>query len=335
MTESEKLHAVLECDGAYDGRFFYAVRSTGIYCRPSCKSRPPRPENIEYFDTAAEAEAAGYRPCKRCRPDVPDYDPDAGTAARARELIELHLADADAMRAALAGLGLSRARLTRVFERCCGVDMRQYADALRIQRAKALLDAGRTATEAASAVGMGSAAFSAFFRRQTGVTPREYASQRSGGETVCVVDSPVGLLRIAESKAGITGIAFAREGEAEAARGVFIPEAKRQLDEYFAGRRREFDLPLDLRGMEFQRRVWAQLCRIPYGETRSYQDIAAALGNAKASRAVGMANNRNPVVIVVPCHRVVGKGGSLVGYAGGLERKAFLLKLEAEHGRTG
>lgn len=270
MTESEKLRAVLECDGAYDGRFFYAVRSTGIYCRPSCKSRPPRPENIEYFDTVAEAEAAGYRPCKRCRPDVPDYDPDAGC----------------------------------------------------------------TATEAASAVGMGSAAFSAFFRRQTGVTPREYASQRSGGETVCVVDSPVGLLRISESEAGITGIAFAREGEAEAARGVFIPEAKRQLDEYFAGRRREFDLPLDLRGTEFQRRVWAQLCRIPYGETRSYQDIAAALGNAKASRAVGMANNRNPVVIVVPCHRVVGKGGSLVGYAGGLDRKEFLLKLEAEHGRA-
>ena len=124
------------------------------------------------------------------------------------------------------------------------------------------------------------------------------------------------------------------EGEAEAARGVFIPETKRQLDEYFAGRRRKFDLPLDLRGTEFQRRVWAQLCRIPYGETRSYQDIAAALGNAKASRAVGMANNRNPVVIVVPCHRVVGKGGSLVGYAGGLDRKEFLLKLEAEHGRA-
>lgn len=301
MTESEKLRAVLECDGAYDGRFFYAVRSTGIYCRPSCKSRPPRPENIEYFDTAAEAEAAGYRPCKRCRPDVPDYDPDAGTAARARELIELHLAD---------------------------------ADALRIQRAKALLDAGRTATEAASAVGMGSAAFSAFFRRETGVTPREYASQRSGGETVCVVDSSVGLLRIAESEVGITGIAFALEGEVEAARGTFIPEAKRQLDEYFAGRRRKFDLPLDLRGTEFQRRVWAQLCRIPYGETRSYQDIAAALGNAEASRAVGMANNRNPVVIVVPCHRVVGKGGSLVGYAGGLDRKEFFLKLEAEHGRA-
>ena len=117
-------------------------------------------------------------------------------------------------------------------------------------------------------------------------------------------------------------------------RGKFIPEAKRQLDDYFAGRRREFDLPLDLRGTEFQKRVWAELMRIPYGETRSYQDVAAAIGNVKATRAVGAANNRNPVVIIIPCHRVVGKGGALTGYAGGLEKKGFLLKLEAEHAET-
>ncbi|HIQ87988.1 MAG TPA: methylated-DNA--[protein]-cysteine S-methyltransferase [Candidatus Scatomorpha gallistercoris] len=334
MTEREKLHAVLECDGAYDGRFFYAVRSTGVYCRPSCKSRPPKPENVEYFDSAAEAEAAGYRPCKRCRPDMPEYDPDKDTAERVGELIALHLADAQELRKALSQVGLSRAQLTRVFERRYGVPIKQYADALRIQRAKSLLGGGATATEAASAVGMDSAAFSAFFRRQTGMTPREYASRQGGGETACIVASPLGLLRIAESAKGIAGIAFAREGDAEPVRGKFIPEAKRQLDEYFAGRRREFDLPLDLRGTEFQKRVWAELMRIPYGETRSYQDVAAAIGNVKATRAVGAANNRNPVVIIIPCHRVVGKGGALTGYAGGLEKKEFLLKLEAEHAET-
>ena len=332
MTEREKLHAVLECDGAYDGRFFYAVRSTGVYCRPSCKSRPPKPENVEYFDSAAEAEAAGYRPCKRCRPDMPEYGPDKDTAERVGELIALHLANAQELRKALSQVGLSRAQLTRVFERRYGVPIKQYADALRIQRAKSLLGGGATATEAASAVGMDSAAFSAFFRRQTGMTPREYASRQGGGETACIVASPLGLLRIAESAKGIAGIAFAREGDAEPVRGKFIPEAKRQLDEYFAGRRREFDLPLDLRGTEFQKRVWAELMRIPYGETRSYQDIAAALGNAGASRAVGTANNRNPALIIVPCHRVVGKDGRLVGYAGGLERKEYLLRLEREHG---
>lgn len=138
MTEREKLHSVLECDGAYDGRFFYAVRSTGVYCRPSCKSRPPKPENVEYFDSAAEAESAGYRPCKRCLPGRADYDPGRRDSGARPELIELHLDDMDAMRAALAGVGLSRVQLTRVFERRFGVPIKQYADALRIQRAKSL-----------------------------------------------------------------------------------------------------------------------------------------------------------------------------------------------------
>ncbi len=332
MDEREKWRAVEECDAEYDGKFFYAVKSTGVYCRPSCKSKTPRPENVRYFATRAEAEAAGFRPCKRCRPDLAEYDPDAETAERARELIELHFADAGELRDALAGIGLSRAQLTRIFERRFDMPIKQYADRVRLERAKALLDAGSSVTDAASAVGMGSAALAAFFRKHSGMPPSEYAAKSAAEGASCVVASPVGLLRLTESGLGITGIAFVREGAQSETRGEFLPEAKRQLDEYFAGKRREFEFPLDMRGTEFQKRVWAELRRIPYGETRSYQEIAAALGNAKASRAVGMANNRNPIVIAVPCHRVVGKDGSLVGYAGGLDRKKYLLELEGVHG---
>ena len=331
MDEREKLKAVLSCDAAYDGRFYYAVRSTGIYCRPSCRSKSPKPDNVLFFDTPSEAEAAGFRPCKRCRPDLPAYDPDAETAERARTLIERHFAEPEELRRGLAALGLSRDRLTRVFEARFDVSVKQYAGQVRLERARALLDAGRTATESAMETGMGSAAFSTFFKKYTGLTPAEYAAGRAEAAE-CVVASPVGPLRIAESGLGVTGIAFARSGETSDARGRFIPEAARQLGEYFAGARRDFDFPLDVRGTEFQKRVWAELRRIPYGETRSYQELAAALGNAKAARAVGMANNRNPLVIVIPCHRVVGKDGTLTGYAGGLGRKRYLLELEAAHG---
>ena len=331
MREQEMWQAVLDCDRSCDGRFFYAVRSTGIYCRPSCSSKKPRRENVLFFPGRAEAEAAGFRPCKRCRPDLDTYDPDAEAAERARALIERHCADAEALRAALASIGLSREQLTRVFERRFGCPLKQYADRVRLGRARDVLDGGGSVTEAALAAGMGSAAFSTFFKKHTALTPSEYISSRAEEAPYCVFATPAGLLRVTESARGITGVAFTG-GEAHDVEGEFLGEARRQLEAYFAGRLRDFDLPLDLRGSEFQKRVWAQLRRIPYGETRSYQDIAAALGNAGASRAVGTANNRNPALIIVPCHRVVGKDGRLVGYAGGLERKEYLLRLEREHG---
>ena len=331
MREQEMWQAVLDCDRSCDGRFFYAVRSTGIYCRPSCSSKKPRRENVLFFPGRAEAEAAGFRPCKRCRPDLDTYDPDAEAAERARALIERHCADAEALRAALASIGLSREQLTRVFERRFGCPLKQYADRVRLGRARDVLDGGGSVTEAALAAGMGSAAFSTFFKKHTALTPSEYISSRAEEAPYCVFATPAGLLRVTESARGITGVAFTG-GEAHDAEGESLGEARRQLEADFAGRLRDFDLPLDLRGSEFQKRVWAQLRRIPYGETRSYQDIAAALGNAGASRAVGTANNRNPALIIVPCHRVVGKDGRLVGYAGGLERKEYLLRLEREHG---
>lgn len=143
--------------------------------------------------------------------------------------------------------------------------------------------------------------------------------------------TPVGMLRITESEKGITGLSFTDDTEAEPdMSGIYLGDACRQLHEYFAKTRRSFDVPLDLRGSRFQMLVWNELLSIPYGETRSYQDIAERLGNPKAARAVGLANNRNPVLIMIPCHRVVGKDKKLVGYAGGIERKKYLLELEKD-----
>ena len=150
-------------------------------------------------------------------------------------------------------------------------------------------------------------------------------------QAFCYCETPVGILRIEEDQGGITAVRFTDYSSCpkESGRpGKYLAEAEKQLAEYFAGSRRVFDLPLSPKGSEFQKRVWKALCDIPYGETRSYQEIAEAAGNAKAARAVGMANNRNPIVILIPCHRVIGKSGRLTGYAGGLDRKQFLLKLE-------
>ena len=147
----------------------------------------------------------------------------------------------------------------------------------------------------------------------------------------CYCETPAGILRIEEDQAGIASVSFADYSFCQKEAGCpgkYLAEAEKQLAEYFAGSRRGFDLPLSPKGSEFQKRVWKALCDIPYGETRSYQEIAEAVGNAKAARAVGLANNRNPIVILIPCHRVIGKSGKLTGYAGGLDRKQFLLKLE-------
>ncbi|MBD5153300.1 MAG: methylated-DNA--[protein]-cysteine S-methyltransferase [Oscillibacter sp.] len=178
-----------------------------------------------------------------------------------------------------------------------------------------------------------SASFSTFFKKLGGITPSEYAAQRASERPCCFCETPLGLIRIAEDERGISLLKFTdsvpdpmRAGQ----KGLYLADAEKQILEYFAGKRRTFDIPLSIRGSEFQETVWNALRTIPYGETRSYQQVAQMIGNGKASRAVGMANNRNPILIMIPCHRVVGKDGKLVGYAGGIERKERLLELERE-----
>ena len=333
MNNAEKWQAVMTNDRRFDGKFFYAVKSTGIFCRPSCASKPPKPENIVFFDSAADAEKAGFRPCKRCRPELLVYEPAAELAAEAKAIIDHSFAERSELQEKLNALGVTRRHLTELFEREYDLSPEQYAARIRFDRAKELLDAGCRVTDTAFAVGVeNAAAFTTFFKKQAGISPSEYVARRSAEQPCRLCETPLGIIRIEEDSHGITSLRFA-DGKTSLdetnSTGVYLADAEAQISEYFALRRRAFDLPLSVRGSEFQKTVWSALRDIPYSETRSYQEIAAAVGNPKAARAVGMANNRNPILIMIPCHRVVGKSGKLVGYAGGLDRKQYLLEMEA------
>lgn len=263
--------------------------------------------------------------------------PSAKLAAEARAAIDGCFAERQELQARLNGLGVTRRHLTELFEREYGLSPEQYAAQVRFNRGKALLEAGRGVTDVAFAVGMESAAsFATFFKKQAGISPSEYAARRSAEHPHGFFDTPLGLMRVEEDGQGIASLQFADRAPKPAGRpGRYLADAAAQISEYFAGARRAFDLPLSLRGSEFQRRVWDALREIPYGETRCYQELAASVGNPGAARAVGMANNRNPALILIPCHRVVGKSGRLVGYAGGIDRKQYLLDLEKENAEGG
>lgn len=334
MLDSERWNAVLASDKRYDGIFFYGVKSTGIFCRPSCASKPPRRENIVFFNNREDAERAGFRPCKRCRPDLNTYNPAVILADEAKAIIDCTFAERAALKEKLDALGITRRHLSELFEKQFDMSPEQYIAQIRFQRAKELLNAGYRVIDVAFEVGMeSSASFATFFKKQAGISPTEYILQKEAERPRCFCETPVGVLRIEENKFGITSIQFTDE-KAESAlpsgTGIYLKDATSQLSEYFTKKRNTFDIPLSITGSEFQKKVWSALRTIPYGETRSYQQVAEAVGNRDAARAVGMANNRNPIAIVIPCHRVVGKNGTLVGYAGGIERKQFLLELEAE-----
>jgi AraC family transcriptional regulator of adaptative response/methylated-DNA-[protein]-cysteine methyltransferase len=288
-----------------------------------------------FFDSAQAAEAAGFRPCKRCRPDLDNYQPLLELAQGVKEVIDRHFDERDVLSAKLNDIGVSTHRLAAVFKKCFGLTPRQYAGQLKIQRAKAQLDSKAAAIiDIALALGFDSlSAFYAFFYKHTRMTPREYqvrgGSQPAANHWACYGTS-FGEVAIAADGGFITKIVFVanfpqlRAG----APSALTDAAAQQLEEYFAGKRKSFALPLNPSGTAFQHRVWDNLLTIPYGEIRSYKEVAAALGNPKASRAVGMANNKNPLPIVIPCHRVIGANGALVGYALGLQMKKRLLQLE-------
>jgi AraC family transcriptional regulator of adaptative response/methylated-DNA-[protein]-cysteine methyltransferase len=328
---------VIANDSLPDRRFYYAVQTTGIYCRPSCKSRVPSRDNVLFFDSAQAAEAAGFRPCKRCRPDLDNYQPLLELAQSVKEVIDRHFAERDVLAAKLHDIGVSPHRLTEVFKNCFGLTPGQYAGQLKIRRAKAQLDSKAAAIiDIAFALGFDSlSAFYAFFHKHTRMTPKEY--QERGGPRPAAnhifqacYGTSFGEIAIAADGAFITRITFVADSSPlqASAPSALTDAAAKQLEEYFAGQRKSFALPLKPAGTAFQQRVWDNLLTIPYGKTRSYKEVAAALGNPKASRAVGMANNKNPLPIVIPCHRVVGANGALVGYAFGLPMKQRLLQLE-------
>jgi AraC family transcriptional regulator, regulatory protein of adaptative response / methylated-DNA-[protein]-cysteine methyltransferase len=362
---NEKLwHAVQTRDRGADGAFVYAVRSTGIYCRPSCPSRKPRRTQVEFFSLPDAAEQKGFRACRRCRPRLARLrDPRTAAVARVCREIETQI-DADGgvsagvndsearltLGALSAAAGMSAHQLERAFRSVMGISPRQYADARRMRRLKSRLKKGDDVTTALYDAGFGSS--SRLYERapaQLGMTPATY---RQGGAGMIihytVVGSPLGRLLVGATDRGISALYLGKDdGPLENALRKEYPRAEIQRDrngleawvgkilEHLRGREPNLDLPTDVQATAFQRRVWEELRKIPYGTTRTYSQVARAIGKPKAIRAVARACATNPVSVVVPCHRVVRADGNLAGYRWGLERKQALLKHEsADRGDT-
>lgn len=355
--EGRRWRAVQARDIGSDGAFVFAVRSTGIYCRPSCPSRRPRREQVVFYTESIAAEQDGFRPCRRCQPqeDVPRH-PRSALVARICRQIEGNIAQTsgaeDAAGLTLARLsaqaGLSPHQLERAFRRVMGITPRQYADAHRMRRLRTRLKKGDDVTTALYEAGFGSS--SRLYERapaQLGMTPATY---RRGGEgmriSYSITSSPLGRLLVAATERGISALYLGdRDAALEAALAKEYPRAEIRCDrngleswvrgvlEHLRGREPHLDLPTDVQATAFQRRVWEELRRIPYGATRTYGEIARAIGRPSATRAVARACATNPVSVVVPCHRVVRKDGDLGGYRWGLERKRALIA--HERGRTG
>ena len=329
-------------DRSHDGTFVGAVKTTGIYCKPSCPARHPKREHVEYFTCAEQARHAGYRACLRCRPD--EVGRDRAAVAKAVGLIEA--AEEPLLLARLAAaVDYAPHHFQRLFSRDMGVSPAAYARACRAKRAEAHLDEDKPVTDAIYDSGYAPPSrFYADAKDRLGMTPSAW---RDGGrgETIryVVADSALGPLLIAATPKGICRLTF---GEDEAALRRRFPHADIRPDDGIIApwvdaalaqidRPSDHQLPLDIRGTAFQEKVWAELRKIPLGETRSYADIAAAVGQPGAVRAVGTANGANPVSVLVPCHRVIRSDGSLGGYGGGLPNKVKLLEAELGPRRGG
>jgi AraC family transcriptional regulator of adaptative response/methylated-DNA-[protein]-cysteine methyltransferase len=341
-TRTELEDAVLRGDRSYEGLFVVGVSTTRIFCRPGCPARKPRRENMTFFANADEALRAGFRPCLRCRPLEPsESEPDWARGLR-------RMLDADPERRVktsdLRALGLDPDTVRRHFRRRHGMTFQAYARARRLSGALSDLRRGKSIDHAVGTSGFEShSGFRSAFARLFGGPPG--ARRDAPCAVVTVLDSPLGALAAAATSRGACLLEFADRRMLESQLRILsrrlgmalvpgsdphLDALARQLEEYFAGRRTRFDVPLDLPGTPFQREVWSALQRVPYGETRSYAALAAEIGRPGAARAVGRANGQNRLAIVVPCHRVVNEDGSLGGYGGGLRRKRHLLDLERE-----
>ncbi len=333
MTREEMLRAVAGNDAGYDGAFSYAVKSTGVYCRPSCTSRRPKPENIVFFDTPAQAEAEGFRPCKRCRPDLAVYEPARELARGMKAVVEGGFLEKAAMFDRLKRFGVSPKRAIEIFKAEYGVTPGAYADGLRMAEARRrLLETDAPILDIACALGFESlSAFYAMFEKAAEMSPaafRKAAGERRAG-TAQLYRTDFGAMTVAADDRAVTAVQFGDMPLFQTRGGNALTDlAAAQLTEYFGGRRRRFTVPIRPEGTEFQRRVWEALLLIPYGQTQSYAQVARRIGRPGAARAVGMANHKNPIAVFIPCHRVVGANGALTGYAAGLPVKRRLLELE-------
>jgi AraC family transcriptional regulator, regulatory protein of adaptative response / methylated-DNA-[protein]-cysteine methyltransferase len=333
--------STLARDSRADGTFVLAVRSTHIYCRPSCPARRPLRRNVIFFRTREEAEQHGYRPCRRCRPN--EISAQVSLVQRAAQHLAESSEDRSNLRDLARTLGATQATLRRAFMRVTGLKPRELAAALRLKRFKTLMRSGKSITDALYETGYGSS--SRVYERsnaQLGMTPATY---RKGGLGMklgyTIATSPLGRVLVAATKRGVSAVylgdaehslvaelrkEYPRAGIAPAPHSFerWVKEIMLRID----GKQPHFELPLDLQATVFQQRVWKELQRIPRGRTRSYSQVARSLGKPKAVRAVARACATNPVSVVVPCHRVIREDGALAGYRWGISRKQQLLAQE-------
>ncbi len=340
---------MLERDSNADGQFFYAVKSTGIFCKPSCPSRRPTRKQVRFFPTTEAAQAAGYRACKRCEPErtTAKADPQAGAIAAVTEYLKEHADERTKLADVAKATGVGRLTILRGFKRVLGVSPGQYAKQARLAKFKdKVREPKARITDAIYEAGFGSS--SRLYEKSNaalGMTPR---AMREGGAGLliryCTAASPLGRMLVATTDVGICSISFGKD-DAELLAGLrerfhkaqlvaakgntgWLAEAVAFVTSQMGEHPLAATFPLDVRATAFQQRVWKALQEIPRGETRSYSEIAAQLGSPTATRAVAAACGANPVAIAVPCHRVVGKNGSLTGYHWGIERKQKLLAAE-------
>jgi AraC family transcriptional regulator of adaptative response/methylated-DNA-[protein]-cysteine methyltransferase len=337
--------AVAARDKSFDGKFYYSVATTGVYCRPSCAARLAKRANVRFYDTVADAEAAGFRPCKRCKPDQVSLDQHyAAMVADACRLIETaeELLKLDQLATAA---GLSPFHFHRIFKAVTGVTPKAYATAHRNKRVRDRLGGSRTVTEAIHDSGFNSnGRFYATSKKVLGMTPTDFRTGGANNEIKFAIGAcSLGSILVAASDKGICAIMLGDDPDA-LARDLQdrFPRAKliggdREFEKLVSrvvgfvetpGSR--FDLPTDVRGTAFQHKVWTALCSIPSGSTASYTEIAKRIGRPEAARAVARACGANPLAIAIPCHRVVRTDGALSGYRWGVKRKRALLDREAK-----
>jgi AraC family transcriptional regulator of adaptative response/methylated-DNA-[protein]-cysteine methyltransferase len=344
-TESDPRWAsVLARSAEADGTFFYSVRTTGVYCRPSCAARLARPENVRFHTTREDAERAGFRPCKRCKPDQPPLiEQHAAKITEACRLIETS-PSAPSLEELAARAGVSTFHFHRVFKAITGLTPRAYASAHRGERIRKELARTRTVTAAIYQSGYNSnGRFYGESERMLGMTPTDY---RAGGANAeirfAIGECSLGSILVARSERGVCAIllgddpdALARDLQDKFPRATLIggdagfEELVAKVVGYVEAPGLGLDLPLDVRGTAFQQRVWQALREIPAGSTASYAEIAGRIGSPKAVRAVAHACARNTLAVAIPCHRVVRNDGGLSGYRWGVERKRALLQREA------
>ena len=333
-------NALLNKDSNYEGIFFAGIKTTGIFCRPSCTARKPKKENVEYFPSVNEALQNGYRPCRVCHPlqykgEIPPW-----LKILLKEIEQnqnLKLKDTD-----LRERGLEPARIRRWFKKNHGMTFQAYLRMLRINSAFGRIKHGEKVIESAFNGGYESlSGFTESFKKSTGFSPSR--SKHKNVISITRILTPLGPMLAGATDEGICLLEFVDRRmietqikrlkkylHAELVHGnnKYFDELSLQLKEYFDGERKSFDVPLHIPGTEFQLQVWKELQKIPYGKTRSYKEQAIAIDNSKAIRAVARANGDNRIAIIIPCHRVIGNNGELVGYGGGVWRKQYLLKLE-------